>query len=224
MIPVHCTTKGVDRHSKVPVCVLSHFSPVQLGAPLWTVAHQTPLPMGFSRWEHWSGSPCLLPEDLPDPGNEPTSLTSPALSGGFFITSATWEAHNKVHLLPNPLIHPYGYTSQGPTQLPSKSSQGYPFLASIPWWWNLLFSSPVLFDSLWPHGLLHARIPVPHHLPKFAQVHVHWIGDAILPSHPLTPFSPSTLKLSQHWGLFQWVSCSHQMTKILELQLQYQSF
>ena len=43
----------------------------------------------------------------------------------------------------------------------------------------------------------------PHHLPKFAQVHVHWIGDAIQPSHPLTPSSPSALYLSQHQGLFQ---------------------
>ena len=64
----------------------------------------------------------------------------------------------------------------------------------------------------------------PHHLLKFAQVHVHWIGDAIQPSHPLLPSSPSALNLSQHQGIFQWVSCSHKMTKILELQLQHQSF
>ena len=132
MIPVHCTTKGTDRHSKVPVCVLSRFRPVRPCAPLWTVAHQT-LSMGFSRREHWSGSPCPLPEDLPSPGIEPISLTSPALAGGFFATSATWESRNKVHLLPNPLVHPYCHTSQGPMKLPSKSSQRYPFLAFIPW-------------------------------------------------------------------------------------------
>ena len=67
-------------------------------------------------------------------------------------------------------------------------------------------------------------LPVLHHLPKFAQVHVHCIGDAIKPSHPLTPSSASALSLAQHHWLFQWVSCSHQMTKILELQLQHQSF
>ena len=65
-------------------------------------------------------------------------------------------------------------------------------------------------------------LPVPHYLPKFAQVHAHYISDAIQPSHSLTPSSPSALNLSQHQGLFQWVICSHQMTKILELQLQHQ--
>ena len=56
------------------------------------LAHQAPLCVGFSRQEHWSGSPCPPPGDLPDPGIEPASLTSPALAGGFFTTSATWEA------------------------------------------------------------------------------------------------------------------------------------
>ena len=60
-----------------------------------------------------------------------------------------------------------------------------------------------------------AGLPVSHHLPEFAQVHVHCISDAVQPSHPLMPSSPSALNLSQHPGLFQWVSCSHQMTKIL---------
>ena len=65
-------------------------------------------------------------------------------------------------------------------------------------------------------------LPVPHHLLKFAQVHVHCIGDAIQPS-PLTPSSPSALNLSQHQGLFQRVSCFNQMTNILQFQLQHQS-
>ena len=59
---------------------------------LWTVARQAPLPVGFSRQEYWSRLPCPPPEDLPDPGGEPVSLTSPALAGGFFTISATWEA------------------------------------------------------------------------------------------------------------------------------------
>ena len=67
-------------------------------------------------------------------------------------------------------------------------------------------------------------LTVPHHLLKFAQVHVPCISDAIQPSHPLMPPSPSALDLSQHQGLFQWVSCSHQMTKILELLLYHQPF
>ena len=65
-------------------------------------------------------------------------------------------------------------------------------------------------------------LPVPHHLPKFAQVHVRCIGNAIQPSHPL--MLSSALGLSQHQGLFQRVGYSHQVTKTLELQLQHQSF
>ena len=64
-------------------------------------------------------------------------------------------------------------------------------------------------------------LPVPHNLLELAQVHVHWLGDAIQPSHPLSP-SSSAFNLSQHQGLFQWVSCSHQVDKVLEFQ--HQSF
>ena len=60
--------------------------------PPWTVAHQTPLSMGFSRQEYWSGLPFLPPQNLPDLGIEPTSLRSPALADRFFTTCATWEA------------------------------------------------------------------------------------------------------------------------------------
>ena len=73
-------------------CVLTCFSGVWLFAAPWTVAHQALLSMGFSRQEYWSGLLCPPPGDLPNPGIEPTSLISPALAGGFFTTSATWEA------------------------------------------------------------------------------------------------------------------------------------
>ena len=61
-------------------------------AKLWTVAHQASLSMRFSRQEYWSGLPCPPSGDLPDPGIKPAFLMSPALVGGFFITSTTWEA------------------------------------------------------------------------------------------------------------------------------------
>ena len=58
----------------------------------WTIAHQAPLFMGFSRREHWSGLPCPSSGSLPKLGMEPMSLMPPALAGRFFITSAAWEA------------------------------------------------------------------------------------------------------------------------------------
>ena len=70
----------------------AHFSQVQLFVTLWAVAHQDPLSMGFSGGEYWRGLPCPPPEDLPNTGIEPVSLTFRALAGGFFTTSATWEA------------------------------------------------------------------------------------------------------------------------------------
>ena len=68
------------------------------------------------------------------------------------------------------------------------------------------------------------RLPVYHQLPEFTQTHVHWVGDAIQPSHPLSSPSPLAFNLSPHQGLFQWVSSSHQVAKALEFQLQHQSF
>ena len=73
-------------------CILSRFSSVRLFVTLRTAARQTPLSMGFSRQEYWRGLPRPPPGDLPNPGFEPVSLKSPALAGGFFTTSATWEA------------------------------------------------------------------------------------------------------------------------------------
>ena len=67
-------------------------------------------------------------------------------------------------------------------------------------------------------------LPVRHQLLEFTQTHVHWVGNATQPSHPLSSPSPPALNLSQHQGLFQWVSSSHEVAKVLEFQLQYQSF
>ena len=66
-------------------------------------------------------------------------------------------------------------------------------------------------------------LPVHHQLLEFIQNHVHWVGDAIQPSHPLLSPSPA-FNLSQYRGLFKWVRSSHQVTKVLEFQLQHQSF
>ena len=66
-------------------------------------------------------------------------------------------------------------------------------------------------------------LPVHHQLLESTQTHVHWVGDAIQPSHPLSSPSPPAFNLSQHQGLFKWVSSSHQVAKVLEFQLQHQS-
>ena len=67
-------------------------------------------------------------------------------------------------------------------------------------------------------------LPVHHQLPEFSQTHVHQVGDAIQPSHPLLSPSPPAFNLSQHQGAFQGVSSSHQVAKVLEFQLQHESF
>ena len=76
---------------------------------------------------------------------------------------------------------------------------------------------------MWPHGWQHARLPVLHYLLEFAQTHVHWVDDAIQPSHPLSSPSPPAFNFSQHQGLFQWVGSLNPMAKVLELQFQHQS-
>ena len=156
-------------------------SPVWLFTASWTVACQTPLSMGFSRQEFWSGLPFPPPGDLLDPGIEPESLTSPALAGSFFTTSAAWEA--------------------------------------LCVW--LLFSCSVVSDSLWPHGLQRARLPCPS-LSLRVCSNSHPLGWWCHPTIPSSAApSPPALSLSQHQGLFQWVSSLHQVAKVLELQLQH---
>ena len=106
-----------------------------------------------------------------------------------------------------------------------KNTQGFPGSSVVKnQFSSVQFSHSVVSNSLWPHGLQHARPPCLLSTPELTQTHVHWIGDTIQPSHPLTPPSPSTFNLSQHQGLFKWVSSSHQVAKVLESQLQHQSF
>ena len=80
----------------------------------------------------------------------------------------------------------------------------------------LTFCDPIDFSM--------SGLPVYHQLPEFTQAHVHWVSDAIQRSHPLLSPSPPAFNLSQHQGLFKWVSSSHQVAKVLEFQLQHQSF
>ena len=102
----------------------------------------------------------------------------------------------------------------------------------IPAWWVTHRLSSVQFISVTQSCLtlcnpMDCSMPgfsVHHQLPKPTQTHVHCIGDDIQPSHPLSFPSPPTFNLSQHQGLFQWISSSHQVAKVLEFQFQHQSF
>ena len=95
----------------------------------------------------------------------------------------------------------------------------------VTWKLNIKFSSviqscPTLCDSM---DCSSPGLPVRHQLPEFTQTYVHWVHDAIQPSHSLS--MPSlAFNLSQHQGLFKWVSSLHQVAKVLEFQLQHQSF
>ena len=90
---------------------------------------------------------------------------------------------------------------------------------------SVQFSSVQLLSSVWlcdPKDCSIPGLPVHHQLLGLVQTHVHWVGDAIQPSHPLLSPSPPAFNLSQHQGFFQWVSSLHQV--ILKFQLQDQSF
>ena len=88
------------------------------------------------------------------------------------------------------------------------------------------FSSVAQLCVTLPDPMNHStpHLPVHHQLLEFTQTHIHRVSDAIQPSHPPSSPSPPAFNLSQHQGLFQWISSSHQVAKVLEFQLQHQSF
>ena len=152
----------------------------------WTIAHQAPLSMGFSRQENWKGCHTLLLGFFLTQGLNTSLLCFLHWQGCSFTTSATWEA-------------PYHIIS---------SVQS---LSPIPTLYNPMDCSTPGF-------------PVHHQLLELAQTHVHWVSDAIQSSHPLSSPFPPAFNLSQHQGLFQWVSILHQVARVLELQFQHKSF
>ena len=152
--------------------------------------------MGFPRQEDWGGLPLCSPGDLPEPGIEPVS---PALSGRFFT------------------IEPPGKLLQGMyvlhiNQFSSVQSLSHVRLSAAPWTTTRQASLSITNSRSPPKSM------------DSTQTHVHRVGDAIQASHPLSSPSPPVLNLSQHQGLFKWVSSSHQVAKLLEFQLQHQSF
>ena len=101
---------------------------------------------------------------------------------------------------------------------------GHDWATELNWYGRWFFSHSVVSDYLRSHELQHTRLPCPSPFPWVCSNSCPLIGDAIQPSHPLLSPFPCTFNLSQHQGLFQWVSSSHQVAKVLALQLQHQSF
>ena len=167
-------TEWVSRRRMSGVCaVLSSFSCVRLFATPWTVAHQTPLSMGFSRQECWSVLPFPFPGDLPNPGIKPMSHVSPTLAGGFFSTEPPGKPMSRI---------------RDPIQLQFSSVQFSSVAQSC-----LTFCNPM--ECSMP------VLPVHHQLLGLTQTHVHPVGDAIQPSHFLSSPSPA-FNLSEHQCLF----------------------
>ena len=146
--------------------MLNLFHCAWLFATLWTVGHQAPLSMEFSRQEYWSELPCPFPRDLSHQGSP---IQQEKLIWGRF-RSSLWRIRTR----------DFKFSS---VQF-SSFAQSYPTLCN-------------------PMDCCMTGLPVYHQLPEFTQTHVHWVSDAIQPSHPLSFPSPPTFNVSQDQGLFK---------------------
>ena len=138
-------------------------------------------------------------------------LLANSFCGVFFkLTFLSWKA-----LPPYPYMWPFfSYTK---TQLKCFFQKlSYKCLSSVQLLSCVQLCDPMVYSM--------PGFPIHHQHMKLTQTLVHWVGDAIQPSHSLSSPSPPAFNLSQHQGLFKWVSTSHQVAKVLEFQLQHQSF
>ena len=155
--------------------------------------------------------------------NEPPDLSLLKLCGWRGRGSTRWvfNCFQGPHLPPI-LLWVVGFLRSGalPAELEVTSSSTVldciqlVLIVIVDWICDWLFNHSVVSDSLWPYGLQHARPPCPSPTPGVAQTHVHWVSDVIQPSHLLSSPSSPVFNLSQHQGLFQWVSSSLQVAKV----------
>ena len=182
--------------------------------------------------------PCPPPGDLPDPGTEPKS---PVLAGGLLTAEPPGKRNFwcRCELL---TVVSFKSFTRSHTSLREELYTPHPpdlFLLCLvgrggwvsrwdggetDWIGKRMFSSvtqsrPTL---CYPMDCSRPVFSVHHQLPELTQTHVHWVSDAIQPSYPLLFPSPPAFNLSQHQGLYQWVSASHQVARVLEFQLQHQ--
>ena len=166
-------------------------SRVWLFATPWTAAHQAPLSMGFSRQEYWSGVP----------------LPSPAIcnyTGVKCLVAAVQRLGGGTEVYCCKIVLSY------------RKWQTY-FMVDFKRFSSVQSLSCVQLCD--PMNRSTPGLPVHHQLPEFTQTHIHRVGDAIQPSHPLSSPSPPAPNPSQHQNLFQWVNSSHKVAKVLEFQL-----
>ena len=157
--------------------------------------------MGFSKQEYWNGFPFHHPWDLSHPWIKSPSPTSAALQAASLPLSHWGSPKCNIE---NLKILKYMKMIIMCIQISSVTQS--------------CTTQGDLMDCSTP------GFPVHHRLPELTQTHVHWVGDAIKPSHPLSSPSPPSFNLSQYRGLFKWVSSLHQVARVLEFQLQHQSF
>ena len=193
----------------------------------WTTTSPTcPAPVGTSSQHTWC---CQGPRN---PSSCTTSTPSPHWGRRKSSSAASGansmdDSHTEVGEKPQP-------NSRGSVAKKEDQNHLHELYKLIkPTWstWKTLLSISVSVQSLShvqlcdPMDCSTSGFPAHHQLPGLAQTHVHQIFDVIQPHHPLSFLSPPTFNLSQHQGLFQWVSSSHhQVAKVLELWLQHQSF
>ena len=145
---------------------------------------------------------------LPNCHSPPTPSSQPPLISKFLYTGLSYKW--------TPVIYgPLCLASLGIKFFFSKFLMFYSLFSSVAWSCTTLCN---------PMNRITLGLPVHHQLPEFTQTHVPWVGDAIQPSHPLSSPSPPALNLSQHQGPFKRVSSPHQVARVLEFQLQHQSF
>ena len=151
--------------------------------------------------------------NLPGSGVEPVFT---ALAGEFLTTGPRGKSCIILQYMNDPVsLHPHQHLVSSPLYFScSDVYVQFSSVQSLSHVW--LFVTPLITAT--------PGLPVHHKLPEFTQTHAHRVGDAIQPSHPLSSPSPPALNPSQHQGLSQWVSSSHEVAEVLEFQLQHQSF
>ena len=180
--------------------LLNLFSCVRFCVTPQMAAHLAPPSLGFSRQEYWSG--------LPFPSAMHAWMLSRFSRVWLYVNPWT-AAHQMVH------SHMHMRTGLFVSYHLLTHTSSFSFLFS-----SVTLSCPTLCDPM-KHST--PVLPVLQ-LPESTQIHVQWVGDTNHPPHPLSFPCPLTLNLSQHQGLFKWFSSLHQVSKVLEFQLQHQSF